>query len=175
MWFFIDRIVDFGFTTDIVITCRTSFVRTIDGIPEKRASKIARAYLCSWFIIDLIAVLPLDLILILPLSQSARESSSLLGVLRLPKLLRLLRLVKLLKVSKLQRLWRRWEPVVVARVRYGVLRMVRFALVIGIVVHWGGENHYMTLTRGNLIFFRFHRMTEYSVNLIDLLIEYLCL
>ena len=58
-------------------------------------------------------------------------------MLRLPKLLRLLRLMKLLKVSKLQRLWRRWEQFVVSRVRYGVLRMVRFAVVILVVVHWG--------------------------------------
>ena len=167
VWFVVDRVVDLSFTLDICLTCRTSYTRpkvsssmspyaylpmlahlvclhTLtyqfytrpkDGLPELRAGKIAWAYGRSWFLVDLVAVLPCDLVLILP--GVTTSSSALLGVLRLPKLLRLLRLMKLLKVSKLQRLWRRWEQFIVSRVRYGVLRMARFAVVILVVVHWG--------------------------------------
>ena len=46
-------------------------------------AQIAWAYGRSWFLVDLVAVLPLDLILILP--GISTGSSSLLGVLRLPK------------------------------------------------------------------------------------------
>ena len=62
---------------------------------------IAKHYLRTWFFIDLISVIPFQII------GFYQQGSS--GGLRLLKIVRLLRLIKLVRLVRVSRLFRRWE------------------------------------------------------------------
>ena len=131
VWFMADRVVDLSFFFDIVFAFHIAFIRK-DGVLVKSRHTIALRYIRGMFFTDVIATIPYDLIMAMP----SLATNSYEGVLRLPKMLRMLRIAKMIKVMKFQRLWRRWEPVVVTHVKYGVIRMISFGLIVFIVVHW---------------------------------------
>lgn len=54
--------VDVTFIIDILINFRTTFVNTADEV-ESDPAKIAMHYLRGWFVIDLVAAIPFDLLL----------------------------------------------------------------------------------------------------------------
>ena len=72
-------------------------------------SSIAAVYLKSWFLIDVMSVLPFDLAL--PGSQTTEVNTLLKSarLVRAAKMLRLLRAVKLLRLLRLPRVFRRLE------------------------------------------------------------------
>ena len=59
----IDLIVDIMFVVDIVINFRTTYVNKNDEIVSN-AGKIALHYFKGWFLIDVVAAIPFDLMLI---------------------------------------------------------------------------------------------------------------
>ena len=122
--FFIDRLVDGVFLIDIAVNFRTAWV-TSEGEAQYTCKGAAKRYMSTWFVPDVIASFPFDLI------QSQDDAS---GIARLPKLLRLLRLAKILKVLRASRIMKRWEASV--PVRYGVLRLLKFLLLSLVAAHW---------------------------------------
>jgi len=60
--FYIDLLVDIMFIIDIVINFRTTYVSENDEVVSA-PSKIAVHYFRGWFIIDLVAAIPFDLLL----------------------------------------------------------------------------------------------------------------
>lgn len=56
-------IVDVTFIVDILINFRTTFVTTQDEIVS-HPGRIAVNYLSGWFLIDLVAAIPFDLLLV---------------------------------------------------------------------------------------------------------------
>ncbi|KAI0980017.1 hypothetical protein GJ496_005538 [Pomphorhynchus laevis] len=89
----IDIIVDITFIIDIFINFRTTFVNSNDELVVK-PSKIALHYLKGWFIIDLIAAIPFDVILMILRKDFGGETTTLMGLLKTARLLRLVRVAR---------------------------------------------------------------------------------
>ena len=90
-WFVIDLVVDFFFFVDIIINFNTAFYDQDYNIIENRKS-IACDYIKGWFFIDMIAVIPFDLIF---------ESTNLNEFVRIMRIGRLYKLIKLLKLMRM--------------------------------------------------------------------------
>ena len=124
--FAIDRFVDFMFVVDIVINFRSAFVNE-DGKLMFEKKEAAQRYVSTWFLWDLVSVLPWDALPVM-MGKSSR------GELRLPRLLRMFRAMKLLKIVRTSRVIKRMEQVM--SLKYGALRLLKFCVSVGFVGHW---------------------------------------
>ncbi|XP_046479285.1 voltage-gated inwardly rectifying potassium channel KCNH2 isoform X3 [Neodiprion pinetum] len=86
----IDLIVDVTFIVDILINFRTTFVNRNDEVVS-HPGKIAVHYLKGWFIIDLVAAIPFDLLFF---GTNTDETTTLIGLLKAARLLRLVRVAR---------------------------------------------------------------------------------
>ncbi|XP_049887583.1 potassium voltage-gated channel unc-103-like isoform X2 [Pectinophora gossypiella] len=86
----IDMIVDVTFIIDILINFRTTYVNVADEV-ESDPAKIAMHYLRGWFVIDLVAAIPFDLLLF---GTDTDETTTLIGLLKTARLLRLVRVAR---------------------------------------------------------------------------------
>uniref|UniRef100_A0A7S3GKG5 Cyclic nucleotide-binding domain-containing protein n=1 Tax=Palpitomonas bilix TaxID=652834 RepID=A0A7S3GKG5_9EUKA len=128
--FWIDRVIDVLFAVDMVINFRLGYVNE-EGMVETTPRKVAKRYARSWFLIDLVSILPLDIVLDLFNVDTSSQ------VARVPKLLRILRLFKLLKIARvfrMTRILRRWETRF--EVKYGYMTMIKFFFLIALLSHW---------------------------------------
>ncbi|XP_015602633.1 potassium voltage-gated channel subfamily H member 2 isoform X4 [Cephus cinctus] len=93
----IDLIVDVTFVVDILINFRTTFVNENDEVVS-HPMQIAVHYLKGWFIIDLVAAIPFDLLLVGSdtdeLGLDKDETTTLMGLLKTARLLRLVRVAR---------------------------------------------------------------------------------
>ena len=95
-----ELVVDLCFAFDIILAFRTPIV-TQTGHIERRMGHIAKQYLQGWFIIDFLAVLPVNYV-VLAVSNATSNCDSVGSSTRLVKVLRLVRLAKLLRLAKLR-------------------------------------------------------------------------
>lgn len=132
-WFEVS--IDFVFIIDIVVNCRTAYL-TAHGLLEKRPRQIARHYLLSWFVVDVSASIPVDLILLANQAfmedDGSKERNSyrmmkLIKALRLMRLLRLVRLVKLARVIKIAQEQLQINPF--------VLQLVKLCFKMSFLIH----------------------------------------
>ncbi|XP_048513727.1 potassium voltage-gated channel subfamily H member 2 isoform X3 [Athalia rosae] len=86
----IDPIVDVTFIVDILINFRTTFVNSNDEVVS-HPGKIAVHYLKGWFLIDLVAAIPFDLLFF---GTDTDETTTLIGLLKAARLLRLVRVAR---------------------------------------------------------------------------------
>uniref|UniRef100_A0A915CZU6 Cyclic nucleotide-binding domain-containing protein n=1 Tax=Ditylenchus dipsaci TaxID=166011 RepID=A0A915CZU6_9BILA len=86
----VDLIVDIMFIVDIIINFRTTYVNENDEVVSD-PGKIAVHYFKGWFIIDLIAAVPFDLLLV---NTDSDETTTLIGLLKTARLLRLVRVAR---------------------------------------------------------------------------------
>ncbi|XP_017045436.1 potassium voltage-gated channel unc-103 isoform X2 [Drosophila ficusphila] len=86
----IDLIVDVTFIVDILINFRTTFVNAQDEVVS-HPGRIAVHYLSGWFLIDLVAAVPFDLLLV---GSDTDETTTLIGLLKTARLLRLVRVAR---------------------------------------------------------------------------------
>ncbi|XP_017018649.1 potassium voltage-gated channel unc-103 isoform X1 [Drosophila kikkawai] len=86
----IDLIVDVTFIVDILINFRTTFVNGQDEVVS-HPGRIAVHYLSGWFLIDLVAAVPFDLLLV---GSDTDETTTLIGLLKTARLLRLVRVAR---------------------------------------------------------------------------------
>jgi len=96
MWIGIDQTIDFFFLLDILVTFLSAYYDRKYVLVDNRF-KIAITYLTSWFVVDVIAIVPFNLIFGLKDYGSLVRFSK---VSRLGKLLKMLRMVRLLKILK---------------------------------------------------------------------------
>ena len=82
--FAVDVVVDLFFISDIIINFRTAYHKD-DGELQLDTRAIALSYARSWFVLDLVASVPIDWFL---------PNSAGIGVAKIPRLLRLFRLMK---------------------------------------------------------------------------------
>jgi CRP-like cAMP-binding protein len=144
-WYAFDLIIDLYFYIDIVFNFCTGFV---DPSDEERViyhpGVIAKNYAKTWLAIDVVACLPIDIVLritenrlICSMSKDGcpaedREGDSSGQLLRLFKLLRLFRLMKLLRLFKIMRLFERYQDDLFKYLHYlSVLRLVAIMLYMG--------------------------------------------
>ncbi|XP_042643248.1 potassium voltage-gated channel subfamily H member 6 isoform X4 [Tyto alba] len=86
----IDLIVDIMFIVDIVINFRTTYVNINDEVVS-HPGKIAIHYFKGWFLIDMVAAIPFDLLIY---RSGSDETTTLIGLLKTARLLRLVRVAR---------------------------------------------------------------------------------
>ena len=146
--FAVNRFVDLFFIIDIGVT-----FNLIDEDPETgkmlyKRSQIAQRYLKSWFLIDLISVLPfwvLSWLLAPPeafvcvpsdvLAIGVSDASSAASAIRM---LRLVRMIKLARILKASRVIKRTEAILLTKFEFprSTLKLFKLLLMLLIVTHW---------------------------------------
>ncbi|XP_070249646.1 voltage-gated inwardly rectifying potassium channel KCNH6 isoform X3 [Myotis yumanensis] len=86
----VDLIVDIMFVVDIVINFRTTYVNTNDEVVS-HPRRIAVHYFKGWFLIDMVAAIPFDLLIF---RTGSDETTTLIGLLKTARLLRLVRVAR---------------------------------------------------------------------------------
>merc|ERR1711959_1964 len=102
--------------------------KTIFGLRmETRHPLIVKHYLETWFLIDLLSILPFDSLGLLLNSPSLQK-------MKFMKVVRLMRLLKLVRVFKASRVFKRWETRVA--INYSKLALVKFIVLMLVSGHW---------------------------------------
>ena len=135
--FVFENIIDMFFVADLGLNFRTGYTYKQEGavedLVEMKPSKIACKYAKTWFIVDSLSAIPLNLILLaIDVEQQNAKSSRLT---RVPKMFRLMRQVRLLKLFRVVRLlkWMKYSNLlrVVLTERLGLSPMLqRFAMLL---------------------------------------------
>ncbi|KAB0363121.1 hypothetical protein FD754_007277 [Muntiacus muntjak] len=86
----VDLIVDIMFVVDIIINFRTTYVNTNDEVVS-HPRRIAVHYFKGWFLIDMVAAIPFDLLIF---RTGSDETTTLIGLLKTARLLRLVRVAR---------------------------------------------------------------------------------
>ncbi|XP_021940742.1 potassium voltage-gated channel subfamily H member 2 isoform X3 [Zootermopsis nevadensis] len=119
----IDLIVDVTFIVDILINFRTTYVNSNDEVVS-HPGKIAVHYLRGWFLIDLVAAIPFDLLLFGSdtdeLGLDADETTTLIGLLKTARLLRLVRVAR--KIDRYS--------------EYGAAVLLLLMATFALIAHW---------------------------------------
>ena len=151
VFFFItDRVCDTLFVLDIMINFRSAW-QNEDPVTgrislEYECLKASMGYIKSWLVLDIVSVLPFDLMeLFLPAGGEGVSA----GLLRIPKLIRLVRLMKLLKVVRASRILKRWEQSLILRIAYGAVRLLQFLVFTLFIIHWLGCGYYIVASYGS--------------------------
>ncbi|XP_030387007.1 potassium voltage-gated channel subfamily H member 6 [Scaptodrosophila lebanonensis] len=119
----IDLIVDVTFVVDIIINFRTTFVNAQDEVVS-HPGRIAVHYLSGWFLIDLVAAVPFDLLLVGSdtdeLGLDNDETTTLIGLLKTARLLRLVRVAR--KIDRYS--------------EYGAAVLILLMATFVLIAHW---------------------------------------
>ncbi|XP_031622923.1 potassium voltage-gated channel subfamily H member 6 isoform X2 [Contarinia nasturtii] len=119
----IDLIVDVTFVIDILINFRTTFVNGQDEVVS-HPGRIAVHYLSGWFLIDLVAAVPFDLLLVNSdtdeLGLDKDETTTLIGLLKTARLLRLVRVAR--KIDRYS--------------EYGTAVLILLMATFALIAHW---------------------------------------
>ena len=103
--FAVNRFVDLVFTIDILVQMNTMYFDP-KGRKVYSRKRIFAHYARTWLFVDVISILPFELILFLLNEHSVDQSQARLKAIRF---IRLLRLLKLLRVLRGLRIFARWE------------------------------------------------------------------
>jgi hypothetical protein len=95
--FFADRLLDLFFLADIFISFHLTYFDSEKGAYESNVKEIRLHYIKGWLIIDVISVVPFDLIV----NDRNSMSASTVRLLRAIKLLKLVRLLKIMRGGRL--------------------------------------------------------------------------
>jgi potassium voltage-gated channel Eag-related subfamily H protein 7 len=125
--FVINRLVDVFFICDMVIQFFLMYRDEEKGVLIKKQGAIIRVYMKGWFWIDLIAILPFDMIGVIASSDDLNNLKAL-------RIARLLRLFKLLRILRAGRMFDRWESSMA--INYSVLTLCKFVALTIVVAHW---------------------------------------
>ncbi|KAL0993282.1 hypothetical protein UPYG_G00105650 [Umbra pygmaea] len=88
----VDLVVDVMFIVDILINFRTTYVNHNDEVVSQ-PGRIAQHYFKGWFLIDIVAAIPFDL-LIFRAGSDEPQTTTLIGLLKTARLLRLVRVAR---------------------------------------------------------------------------------
>ena len=131
--FVANRFVDLYFLIDMVVVFNTAVFdpKLNKWVLDRR--KIAKYYFRGWFALDVLSILPYDVL-------NAKSLSSL----RLLRTLKVLRLLKLLRVARVGRVLRTWAPRL--HMSFKTIAVLRASLLIVVVLHWLACSCRMVLT-----------------------------
>ncbi|KAF7649829.1 hypothetical protein LDENG_00135370 [Lucifuga dentata] len=88
----VDLVVDIMFIVDILINFRTTYVNHNDEVVS-HPGRIAQHYFKGWFLIDIVAAIPFDLLIFRSRSEEP-QTTTLIGLLKTARLLRLVRVAR---------------------------------------------------------------------------------
>ncbi len=124
--FIVNRIVDALFVKDMIMQFFMKVDAKVDGrygtVLLKDPAMIKRRYLLGWFPIDVISVLPFDILLLTV--QSAQKASGI----KMLRCMRFMRLIKLLRILRTSRLILRWQGYV--SLSFAMQKLVKFVLIL---------------------------------------------
>eukprot|EP00937_MAST-01D_sp_MAST-1D-sp2_P000861 g861.t1 len=128
--FVLNRVVDILFIVDMSLKFYTMYPQSPanGGGWVRDQRQIARNYLRTWFLIDLVSVLPFDIV-----SYFMGKKND-LAKLRAFRIIRLLRLLKLVRILRANRIFKRWETSM--SVKYSYMSMLKFSVLLIIADHW---------------------------------------
>ncbi|KAM8933666.1 voltage-gated inwardly rectifying potassium channel KCNH7 [Pelodytes ibericus] len=112
----VDLMVDIMFIIDILINFRTTYVNHNEEVVSDPA-KIAIHYFKGWFLIDMVAAIPFDLLIF---GSGSDETTTLIGLLKTARLLRLVRVAR-----KLDRYS-----------EYGAAVLMLLMCIFALIAHW---------------------------------------
>ncbi|XP_031714287.1 voltage-gated inwardly rectifying potassium channel KCNH7 isoform X1 [Anarrhichthys ocellatus] len=112
----VDLMVDIMFIIDILINFRTTYVNVNEEVVSDPA-KIAIHYFKGWFLIDMVAAIPFDLLIF---GSGSDETTTLIGLLKTARLLRLVRVAR-----KLDRYS-----------EYGAAVLMLLMCIFALIAHW---------------------------------------
>uniref|UniRef100_A0AAY4BG01 Potassium voltage-gated channel subfamily H member 7 n=1 Tax=Denticeps clupeoides TaxID=299321 RepID=A0AAY4BG01_9TELE len=117
----VDLMVDIMFLIDILINFRTTYVNVNEEVVSHPA-KIAIHYFKGWFLIDMVAAIPFDLLIFGSGSSDevSHETTTLIGLLKTARLLRLVRVAR-----KLDRYS-----------EYGAAVLMLLMCIFALIAHW---------------------------------------
>jgi len=125
--FALNRVVDITFIIDITFTFFTPIVDVLLGVWVLNHAEIALQYMWRppyWFWLDLISVIPFDLIALL-INQNNIKAVRVFRLLRLLKLIRIFRASRILKKWEEERTW-----------KYSTVALLKFSIGMLILAHW---------------------------------------
>lgn len=100
-WVIINAFTDICFGVDLVLTFVTTYVNTETGKVVDDHRQIAKNYLLSWFIVDLISIFPIEPIISALSKSPTLKINSLARIARINKLYKVVRLFRLSKLGKI--------------------------------------------------------------------------
>ncbi|XP_035382667.1 potassium voltage-gated channel subfamily H member 7 isoform X2 [Electrophorus electricus] len=112
----VDLMVDIMFIVDILINFRTTYVNSNEEVVS-HPTKIAVHYFKGWFLIDMVAAIPFDLLIF---GSGSEETTTLIGLLKTARLLRLVRVAR-----KLDRYS-----------EYGAAVLMLLMCIFALIAHW---------------------------------------
>ncbi|CAL8368829.1 unnamed protein product [Arctogadus glacialis] len=112
----VDLMVDIMFIIDILINFRTTYVNANEEVVS-RPARIAIHYFKGWFLIDMVAAIPFDLLIF---GSGSDETTTLIGLLKTARLLRLVRVAR-----KLDRYS-----------EYGAAVLMLLMCIFALIAHW---------------------------------------
>ena len=125
--FFINRFVDLSFLFDMILNFYLGFFDDFIGKWVYDLSKIRKRYLKSWFLIDVVSIIPFDAVGVLTESEEVKR-------LKVLRIIRLLRLFKLLRILRAARIFQRLESAM--EIDYTTLDMVKYLTIVLLTSHW---------------------------------------
>jgi len=107
------------FLFDIIIIFNTALMDSDDNINQNRKDIVCE-YLCGWFVLDSVAILPFNAIIGLFQSSNGDVNNDLIRVAKFGKLYKLVKLTKLLRVLK------------IAKEKSKIVKYIRMFMKIGL-------------------------------------------
>ncbi|KAF0694782.1 Aste57867_14380 [Aphanomyces stellatus] len=140
--FVTDRAVDLSFLLDMVFNFLTPFMEKDSNQLIDDIGQISAIYLKSWFVLDFISIIPLDVISLIAdpttdpstTDPTAPKSTSVTQHLKIIRIIRLFRLIKLVRVLRASRIYSRWEAVL--GFKYTTVKLAKFLSGVLILAHW---------------------------------------
>ncbi|KAJ3275367.1 hypothetical protein HDV01_000659 [Terramyces sp. JEL0728] len=127
--FLLNRFVDLIFFLDMFVQIRTPYRDARTGKLVLDSSVIATRYLASWFVLDLVSVLPFEYMnYIFPMKATN------LSTLKILRFVRLFRLLKLLRVFRASRKLKQAQ--IASGLRYATLELLKIIFIIIFAIHW---------------------------------------
>ncbi|XP_070542032.1 potassium/sodium hyperpolarization-activated cyclic nucleotide-gated channel 2-like [Ptychodera flava] len=136
-WIIFNCISDTFFITDIILNFRTGILANESSEQVILAPKnIAKKYLKTWFVVDLMSSLPMDYVFLVTGGAQNSDMYKATRALRILRLTKLLSLLRLLRISRLVRYVKQWEEWV--NVASAVIRIFNLVWIMLLVGHWNG-------------------------------------
>jgi hypothetical protein len=144
--FYLNRILDVLFALDMVLNFYVK-VKVQDSRGQnsrwlRRRSDISWNYIKKWFLIDLITVMPIE---VLAKYYDSDENNNNLSKMKFIRVIRLLRLLKLIRVLRASRMIARWESYIA--MSYAKRSLIKFLASLALISHnmaclWGLAGRY---------------------------------
>lgn len=137
--YYIELIMDIIFGIDILLNFNTGYY--YKGTIIMKRSKVILNYISTWFVMDILASFPYDLVIEVALtSQGGNSSLSQYSdapqLLRMLKLIRFLRILRLLRVMKLKRLLYKLEEFMITDFLNTVMDFAKLLILVFFITHW---------------------------------------